>query len=244
MIKGTYAGCKQAGMPYAHGCCFQRVANRFNCMIAVRAVGIYATGLILESYASKGFHVKAKSCTWGPMAGFVLSDPRFSKQGIKGVTSQRVALHMSLLQGASEIPVYISEQRRKTLELLGCMIRVGGTINEMLYSAHAPDSGRSLQFILQRKIFGVPGARGSQMWAVCYGAQETVMPGKLSAPVNPVNSVNLTKPAPEKELLPVMALVNPDCPAELRGTYRSAMTGDYDLWGVWPPASAYSPNTA
>jgi hypothetical protein len=32
-------------------------------MIASRAVGKYATGLILEGYASKGFHNKANSCS-------------------------------------------------------------------------------------------------------------------------------------------------------------------------------------
>jgi hypothetical protein len=34
-----------------------------------------------------------------------------------------------------------------------------------------------------------------------------------------------------------VALVDPLCGRSVRGTYRSAMTGDYDLWGIWPASS-------
>jgi len=80
MIRGNEAVIR-TGMPMSHGHAFQQVANARDCVIVVRAVGRWATGLLLESYASKGFHNKAKSCNWGPMAGFVLVDPRFTKGG-------------------------------------------------------------------------------------------------------------------------------------------------------------------
>ncbi|MGB1256319.1 MAG: anthrax toxin-like adenylyl cyclase domain-containing protein [Thiolinea sp.] len=230
MIKNTSLASQRSGMPLSHARCFQQVANNLNCMIASRSVGIYATELILENYASKGFHVKTKSCNWGPMAGFVLSDPRFSKKGEKGVGSQRKATHKALSHGANEIPVYITDRRRKELEAMGCMTRAGGNINAMIYSAQ-PRGGNAMRFVLQRKM-DAPGARGLQMWAVCYDRGETAMPGSLSAP---------TSPGVKGELLPVMALVDPDCDSSIRGTYRSAMTGDYDLWGIWPAASQYSP---
>ena len=78
MVRGDEA-CALTGIPQQHAEVFQAVADSTGCMISSRAVGKYATGLILEGYASKGFHNKAKSCNWGPMAGFVLADPRFTK---------------------------------------------------------------------------------------------------------------------------------------------------------------------
>lgn len=233
MIRNTQKACQLSGMPPSHAGCFQGVANTLECMIASRSVGRYATGLILENYASKGFHVKTKSCNWGPMAGFVLSDPRFSKKGKEGIESQRKSTHAALSHGASETPVYITDKRRRELEKMGCMERVGGSINAMVYSAHPPrDRGSRMQFVLQREI-EVPGARGIQMWAVYYDRGETAMP---SSP-NAVNTAGA-----EGKLLPVMALVDPNCALTVRGTYRSAMTGDYDLWGIWPVASQYSPH--
>ena len=122
MIRNTALACQRSGMPVEHARVFQRVANDMNCMIASRSVGRYATGLILENYATKGFHVKTKSCNFGPMAGFVLSDPRFSKQGQKGVESQRKATQAAFSAGADEMPVFISEARRRDLEgPLNCM---------------------------------------------------------------------------------------------------------------------------
>ncbi|QDT05974.1 Calmodulin-sensitive adenylate cyclase precursor [Rubripirellula lacrimiformis] len=232
MIENTFTASQRSGMPLSHAGCFQQIANALNCMIASRSVGIYATGLILENYASKGFQVKTKSCNWGPMAGFVLSDPRFSKNGAKAVVSQRQSTHKALSHGAGEMPVYITDRRRQELESLGCMNRIGGNINAMVYSAHPRDSRNTMQFVLQRKISGVPGSNGLHMWAVCYDRNQTAMPSSPTARSSAGN---------DGALLPVMALVDPDCPAGVRGTYRSAMTGDYDLWGIWPAASDYKP---
>lgn len=234
MIKNTYLACRRSGMPYRHGQCFQRVSNQMNCMIACRSVGIYATGLISGNYASKGYHIKAKTCNWGPMAGFVVSDPRFSKKGIEGVKMQREAIHKAMLRGGSEIPLYITDQRRKELEVMGCMKRAGGTINQMIYSACPPGAGKVILFVLEREVIGVKGARGSQMWGVYYGRKEITMPSSFTA----------STMAPDKgSLFPVMALVDPQCAPAVRGSYRSAMTSDYDLWGIWPVVSEYNPDT-
>ncbi len=56
----------------------------------------------MESYASKGFHVKSKSCNWGPMAGFVLSDPRFTKTGSEreAMEGQRKEVQKAIKGGA------------------------------------------------------------------------------------------------------------------------------------------------
>jgi len=62
MILRGQSACDKTGIPALHADAFQEVADGTDTVIASRAVGIYATGLILEGYASKGFHNKAKSC--------------------------------------------------------------------------------------------------------------------------------------------------------------------------------------
>ena len=232
----TRTACERSGMPLAHAECFQRVATQLGCVISSRSVGVCATGLLLENYATKGFHVKAKSCNWGPMAGFVLSDPRFTKRGVSpdALEGQRRDLHSAISTWhATETPVYISEERRKEVESKGWMTRAGGNINEMQYLAAPPPPmrARPMRFVLRRMLDGVPGARGKQMWAVLYAASETALPSSPTAP---------NRPDPG-ELLPVMAMVNPNCPPGVKETYRAAMTGDYDLWGIFPRASQLQP---
>src|SRR5271168_2761472 len=137
MYRGNDA-CELTGIPDLHAEAFQEVADSTRWVISSRAVGKYATGLILESYATKGFHNKAKSCPWGPMAGFVLADPRFTKN--PDVESQRKALLKAVGDHAAETPLYITDARRKDLEgPLRRMDRVGGTINEMIYLARPND---------------------------------------------------------------------------------------------------------
>ncbi|HEY2856360.1 MAG TPA: anthrax toxin-like adenylyl cyclase domain-containing protein [Gemmatimonadaceae bacterium] len=233
----TMMACELSGMPLLHAGCFQRVADETGCVISSRSVGIYATGLLLESYATKGFHVKAKSCNWGPMSGFVLSDPRFTKRGISpdARDAQRRDVHSAIVaEHAGETPVYISDERRREVERRRWMTRAGGTINEMQYTAvpPGPPGQQPMRFVLRRMLDGVPGARGKQMWGVFYGASETALPSAPNAP---------NKPGAQGTLLPVMAMVDPHCPGGVRETFRAAMTGDYDLWAVFPRASRVQP---
>ena len=118
MIKNTFSACDRSGMPFEHAQCFQNIADFNSTIIASRSVGKWATGLIRESYASKGFHVKAKSCNWGPMAGFVMADPRFSKKGTSqaAVTDQADKVRSAIEHGAQTTPLYISELRRQALQ--------------------------------------------------------------------------------------------------------------------------------
>jgi hypothetical protein len=167
------------------------------------------------------------------MAGFVLSDPRFTKRGAsaEALEGQRKDVHAAVVkEHAGEMQVYITDDRRKWLEEQRAMERTGGNINEMRYGAASP-GGKAMQFVLKREM-EAPGARGLQLWAVFYGAGETSMPASPTAP----------NKAPKGELLPVMALVDPHCAPSVKNTYRAGMTGDYDLWAVFPPAGKVKPN--
>ena len=219
MLLGMEA-IEMAGMPKSHARCFQDVANRSRCVVSSRAVGRYATRLLLEGYASKGFHNKAKSCDWGPMAGFVLSDPQFTKRGMKqdAMGAQASDLLKAMHAGASEIPVWISEPRR--LELEGTLglgpPAAGSTDNVKRYVA------RGKEFVLKRD-HEAPGNDGMTMWAVGYAW------GELK-----VTATNLAG-ATTVGFAPVTAMVDPMCPPYVRRTYRAATTGDYDLFAVFPP---------
>jgi len=226
MIHGLNA-ILRTGMPESHGRVFQSVADHTQCVIISREVGRWASGLLLEGYATKGFHNKAKSCPWGPMAGFVMADPRFTKN--PDLASQRTDLRKAVKSGGGEIHLHITDERRRDLEgPLARMVRSGGRINEMVYSASAP-TGTEMRFVLRRVMDG-PGAAGKILWAVFYAPGEV----RLS---NDLTSANRRD---GRGLLPVMAMVDPSCPGPVRTTYRAATTGDYDLWAVFPNRSTYN----
>jgi hypothetical protein len=157
------------------------------------------------------------------MAGFVMADPRFTKN--PDVAGQRTDLVKAIRDGGDQIQLYITEERRRDLEgPLNRMVRTGGNINEMVYAA--TDGG--MTFVLRRSFDG-PGANGKQLWAVFYGSGEIRLSNDLSSP-NKGTSGNL---------LPVMAMVDPACPASIRRTYRAATTGDYDLFAIFPQRLEY-----
>ena len=69
-------------MPEAHKNAFLTVAKSERCVIIVRATGPTCHGLLEEGYDTKGYRIHGKSCDWGPMAGFVVRDPRLNKYGM------------------------------------------------------------------------------------------------------------------------------------------------------------------
>lgn len=165
------------GMPIPHGEAFQRVSDAERCVIAVRAVGRYATGLLLENYAAKGFHNKAKSCDWGPMAGFVMADPRFSKN--PDVVDQADEIKKAIKHGAGLTALRITDERRMVLEReLRCITPAGGgNDNEMIYIANNPEH-RGMNFVLHR--IQERDDKGKRLWQVC-----NANAGPLMAMVDP-----------------------------------------------------------
>lgn len=224
------AAIRHTGTLPAHSDVFQKVANAEKCVISSRAVGIQVTGLLAESYATKGFHNKAKSCKWGPMAGFVLADPRFGKLGEdrEDRSGQRTALVKARRSGARETPLYISEARRQDLlkPPLNAM-RLGWKVDSEThyYFANSP-SGRLMLFMLKRTQ-RAPGAGGKDLWAVHYALTETAL------------TSGLKDQAGSHEYLPVKAMVDPNCPPSVGATYRAATTGDYDLFAVFPKRARF-----
>jgi hypothetical protein len=79
--KSEYLAFSNEGFPEKLVDSFLSTADEVNCVVMSRTPGPATTRLIDERYDLKGFFIKAKSCDWGPMAGFVCMNPYFNKYG-------------------------------------------------------------------------------------------------------------------------------------------------------------------
>jgi Anthrax toxin LF subunit len=79
MVHGVVAACDTIHIARSHGAPIESLAKRQDYYISFRECGRQNVGLIEEHYAMKGPRLHAKSCNWGPMAGFVCLDPRLNK---------------------------------------------------------------------------------------------------------------------------------------------------------------------
>jgi len=235
----------EAGIPAEHSAVFSQVASQTNTIISSRAVGVYATQLIREGYATKGYHVKAKSCNWGPMAGFVLADPALGKKGTsdKAKAWQIKQINKAMADGAEVIPLAISDQRR--LRLPNLMLE-----NTQLYQikSSTPNSARPTMVQVEaRHKLGVGTAeftlirvdqlrsqykpRGTRPtdWVICYAKRS---PLARACEARFYKQIITTSGEHYTQLC---ALSNPrGREASAPTNYKAAQTGDYDLWGVFP----------
>lgn len=65
---------------------FEGVADVLNAVVATRVPGGATTALIEARHDLKGYFIKAKSCNWGPMSGFLCRNPAFNKNGANGIS--------------------------------------------------------------------------------------------------------------------------------------------------------------
>lgn len=217
-----------AGFPSVHVEAFKRVAARNKVVVSSRELNPLCTDLVLESYAAKGFHIKAKTCDWGPMAGFVLEDPRFTK-GSQDQGKQRTEIGNAFGHGAGCVPVFISDARLTKLRDRKIISTApAGSANRLAVTA-APQDGASVAFVLVKTQAAPPGGDGP-MWGVYY--DPSVTPERASGR----KPLALATPG-EKGLEPVTGMVNPDDTSGKHGV-RSAVAGDYDLWCLFPHSTA------
>jgi hypothetical protein len=224
------AACELTGIPALHAEAFQEVADATGCMISSRAVGKYATGLILEGYASKGFHNKAKSCNWGPMAGFVLNDPRFTKVGgtTAGQAGQAKALNQAFGCGAMGVPLFISDARRQWLEQQHLVALRTSSATERSYRAASP-WGTLMKFTLRLEK---PPGSATQMWGVYYHRDEAAGARQQQQRYSG---------EAESGMFYVMAMRDPQCVLRITDP-KAATTGDYDLFAIFARAKRYEPD--
>ncbi len=103
----------KSGIPRAYMQAVQTAANMNDCVIACRYVGKSVTGLLEAGYATKSIAVHSKSCDWGPMAGFVCADARFTKKSnsLADIREQRAEVKNQRILAGPPVPIKISRQR-------------------------------------------------------------------------------------------------------------------------------------
>ena len=215
------------GMPTAHKDAFLITSAMQRCVILVRATGPTCHGPLTEGYDTKGYRIHGKSCDWGPMAGFVLRDPRLNKAGAGKTAFNRAAHHEALVrdhegQGwrASVTPLELSPARVGWLTARG-LINVqarGGRLDGQ--AAHP--TGVHFYYSLipnPQGRYGVyfDNTRIGQRWIQEKGNAVVHYHAKWGNAYEPM-----------------LALTNPPghrlSAAE---SYLNAVTGDYDLFAVW-----------
>ncbi len=234
----------ESGIPIEHSRVFRKVAQNTNTVVACRAVGVYATQLIREGYATKGYHVKAKSCDWGPMAGFVLADPALGKKGTSpdAKSWQQKRINDALNCGSQVIPLVISEQRR--LSLTNLMMRTFQYYKTIpipnntqpthvnvwaRQKLNATMHGFILIKISELKEQYKPAGATQADWIICYEKNSKLIGKHGNSSCKKVVTTN------SDEYFQLCALSNPrGIIAGAPANYKAAQTGDYDLWGVFP----------
>jgi hypothetical protein len=213
-----------AGFPSVHVEAFQRVACKNKMIISSRELNPLCTDLVLEGYAAKGFHIKAKTCDWGPMAGFVPEDPRFTK-GKQKVEDQQRDIGKAFEHGARCTPLFISDARLKKL-IERQIVAVTSRTGDRCEVTATPEGGTTYKFIVakQQGISGCP----PDAWGIYYEPGQQGKPATYNRNTLP----NFPRPG---ELLPVNGMTNPNPDTSLGA--RAAVAGDYDLWCVFPHSS-------
>jgi len=270
--RADYAKLKKAGFPRAHAEAFLQVAESEKCVIMTRTPGKACEQLLAEGYDAKSFHIKGKSCNWGPMAGFVCLDPLLNKQGAAGGTGNLKSHFKSLTdvyedyRTASAEHIGISQDRLAFLQtekyisprmiVSNPRILAGSAINDNIsvdYLIVEVDTARKLWALYynRNRTYGLnPGPLltnqsermlGQRLFSILETAtpldsrlsQEDVMHKfeiihgiqRLHGP-----GIHLAGKNYEK----ILALVNPHPPYAGSEAYKNAITGDYDLFAVWP----------
>lgn len=222
------------GMPEMHKNAFLNVARSQKCVIVVRATGPTCHGLLEEGYDTKGYRIHGKSCDWGPMAGFVMRDPRLNKYGLGKEDFNRKKHKEALYddeenQGwkANTTPLVISQRRVDWLKAHG---HIQVTEKSGRLEGVADKAGVRFNYALMKE----PGG----LYSVCFDharksgnpwVQETGLHGRQNHRWS-------------KEYEPMLAMTNPldHCgisPTAIKARpHLRAVTGDYDLFAVWPYA--------
>jgi hypothetical protein len=249
------------GFPRSHALVFQRVATQMNTVISCREVGKVSTGLIEEGYALKGFRVDTKSCNWGPMAGFVCMDPRLNKAVYekelfnRAMTAEALsgAIHktggtegdnlaaLSADWRANYHPLVIWRERINQLLALRAIdaavpdtggVEVASAIGTPGFRGTSSKGGLTIKWRLIRLRPGLFPGVGADHYGVFVEADQVFSPEYIGGARRLVTQVKVghSRYVPHHALL---GLTNP-LPRGRGAQFKDCVTGDYDLFGVWP----------
>lgn len=229
------------GIPHAHCEGFRTVARAERCVLVSRAVGPVCTLLIEEGYAMKSFRIHGKSSDWGPMAGFVVRDPRLSKLGLAGEADQRKeharALTDSNRQGwrSGTDVVKISSARLAWLKANNARYELGIAFGRSWWLGRrrefealdltASRGGVCVPFTLIRR-------RPGDLWGV-------FIDRRLAGRGFRQEAEREETFGPDSRFEALVGMTNPYKEYAGENAYKNVVTGDYDLFAVWPEAGLY-----
>ncbi len=101
-LQASDSKLKNQGFPEKVSRAFLNTAHTLNSAILTRVPGKAATTLIDDGYCLKSFFVHAKSCNWGPMAGFVAFLPVLNKKGVENINANTKS-HLETLKKFEEL---------------------------------------------------------------------------------------------------------------------------------------------
>jgi hypothetical protein len=223
------------GMPQSHLRAFLQVARSEQVVIMVRATGPTCHGLLEEGYDTKGYRIHGKSCDWGPMAGFVVRDPRLNKYGTAKESFNRDKHREALYidhegQGwkAGTTPLIVSKSRVDWLRTRK-LITVTAVGADRLDGHAKHQSGIAFNFSLIKLSGDTYGVYFDNSKTLKW-AQER---GRENVQYHPKWGANYEQ---------MLAMTNPSDHGIMTKEPRfKAITGDYDLFAVWPFVGSYDP---
>lgn len=224
------------GMPATHAAQFRAVAQMKKCVVITRATGPTCLQLLEQGYDTKGFRVHAKSCDWGPMAGMVLRDPRLNKGGA-GNAQYNAHEHAESMSDrgagagwtASCTPVKIYEDRRAWLAQTG-RVKLEQKGPDRYDGQAIHKSGISFHYALLRE------AGASNVWGVYFDRV------KNGGAFRQERGSFVVKFHPKYGDMyePMLGMTNPPDHRSWKGEdFRNVVTGDYDLFAIWPYEEDY-----
>jgi len=243
------------GISLLHANSFLTVAAEQACVILTRTPGPACLMPLAEGYDAKGFHVKGKSCDWGPMAGFICAEPLFNKSGIAGALANLKAHVASLtvdfdaLANAAKsakdqrpvysglVPLEISEARYNWLLSKGHISKhTGADANTHTGESLVPGTASKVKWLLKYDPT-------RKRWAIYYDpeslpkltpADKTTQAQLDAAQTKLADKLVRASTAVIGKYRPVLALSNPYLPYTGEYAHKNALTGDFDLFAVWP----------
>ena len=167
------------GFPSQIANLFCDTATTAGTIILSRTPGKAATRLISERYDVKGYYLKAKSCNWGPMAGFICENPYFNKAGKSGAASNADYINkyltsilvppflsseekMRLRMEYAFVPLELSKARRDEIASgdfeAGTMFCNRTELDGLAGVAMSPDECVLMEFVIRKKAVAGEGA--------------------------------------------------------------------------------------
>lgn len=250
-MKFNETASRTTGIPVEHAEVFQKVANDWQSVIISRAVGPACTGLIKAGYASKAFHVKAKSCNWGPMAGFLLADARLTKRkkdewqkqkkDIEGPMEKKYCTTTPLLITEDRVKhiLFSNEGKYARTKLKGNNISANDLPEELHVEAKSPDNELFKFTLVKSEDQKQKRIKNKLMWGVYFakGTENLVQQKDKKVDATkliPVRGIVNAKGAVADGINNAKLVNRYQADSGWVDGYRGACTGDYDLFAILP----------